>query len=65
MCVLYTCGTHYHYSFFLKHACAAFLSGGVIYIIVDVSSPITVGNFAFLFNCTLVGRTLDSMTVPT
>ena len=25
----------------------------------------TVGNFAFLFNCTLVGRTSDSMTVPT
>ena len=23
--------------------------------------PITVGNFAFLFNCTLVGRTSDSM----
>ena len=28
-------------------------------------SPITVGNFIFLFNCTLVGRTSDSMTVPT
>ena len=29
-------------------------------------NPITVGNyFAFLFNCTPVGRTLDSMTVPT
>ena len=28
-------------------------------------SPITVGNFAFLFNCTPVGQTSDSMTVPT
>ena len=28
-------------------------------------NPITVGNFAFIFNCTLVGRTSDSMTVPT
>ena len=28
-------------------------------------NPITVGNFAFLFNCTPVGRTSDSMTVPT
>ena len=27
-----------------------------------VVNPITVGNFAFLFNCTLVGRTSDSMT---
>ena len=27
--------------------------------------PITVGNFAFLFNCTPVGRTSDSVTVPT
>ena len=26
---------------------------------------IMVGNFAFLFNCTPVGRTSDSMTVPT
>ena len=26
-----------------------------------VVNPITVGNFAFLFNCTPVGRTLDSM----
>ena len=26
---------------------------------------ITVGNFAFLFNCTPVGRTLDSIMVPT
>ena len=25
----------------------------------------TVGQFAFLFNCTLVGRTSDSMMVPT
>ena len=25
--------------------------------------PITVGNFAFLFNCTLVGLTSDSLTV--
>ena len=27
--------------------------------------PITVDNFAFLFNCTLAGRTSDSKTVPT
>ena len=30
-----------------------------------VVNPITVGNFAFFFNCTLVGRTSDSMMVPT
>ena len=30
-----------------------------------VVGPITVGNFAFLFNCTLVGWTSDSMMVPT
>ena len=30
-----------------------------------VVNPITVGNFAFLFNCTLVGRTSDSLMVPT
>ena len=30
-----------------------------------VVNPITVGNCAFLFNCTPVGRTSDSMTVPT
>ena len=30
-----------------------------------VINPITVGNFAFLFNCTPVGRTLHSMTVWT
>ena len=30
-----------------------------------VVNPITVGNFVFLFNCTLVGRTSDSMMVPT
>ena len=30
-----------------------------------VVNPITVGNFAFLFNCTPVGRTSDSMKVPT
>ena len=29
-----------------------------------VVNPITVGNFTFLFNCTPVGRTLDSMMVP-
>ena len=29
-----------------------------------VVNPITVGNFAFLFNCTQVGRTSDSMMVP-
>ena len=28
-------------------------------------NPIRVGNFAFLFNCTPVGRTSDSMTVRT
>ena len=30
-----------------------------------VVNPITVGNFAFLFYCTPVGRTSDSMMVPT
>ena len=30
-----------------------------------VVNPITVGNFAFLFNCTLVGLTSDSMMVQT
>ena len=30
-----------------------------------VVNPITVGNFAFLFNCTPVGRTSDSMVVLT
>ena len=30
-----------------------------------VVNPITFGNFAFLFNCTPVGRTSDSMTVST
>ena len=30
-----------------------------------VVNPITVGNFAFLFNCTPFGRTTDSMMVPT
>ena len=30
-----------------------------------VVNPIAVGNFAFLFNCTLVGWTSDSMTAPT
>ena len=30
-----------------------------------VVNPITVGNFAFLFNCTRVGGTSDSMMVPT
>ena len=30
-----------------------------------VVDPITVAKFAFLFNCTPVGRTSDSMTVPT
>ena len=30
-----------------------------------VVNPITVGNYAFLFNCMLVGRTSDSMMVPT
>ena len=28
-------------------------------------NPISVSNFAFLFNCMLVGQTSDSMTVPT
>ena len=28
-------------------------------------NPITDGNFAFLFNCTLVDWTSDSMTTPT
>ena len=30
-----------------------------------VVNPITVGNFAFLLNCTPVSRTSDSLTVPT
>ena len=30
-----------------------------------VVNPITVGNFSFLFNCTPVGQTSDSMMVPT
>ena len=30
-----------------------------------VVNPITVGNFAFLFNCKQVGWTSDSMMVPT
>ena len=30
-----------------------------------VANPITVGNFAFLFICTPVGPTLDSLMVPT
>ena len=30
-----------------------------------VVNPILVGNFAFLFNCTWAGRTLDILTVPT
>ena len=30
-----------------------------------VVNPITVGNFAFLFNCMPMGRTSDSMMVPT
>ena len=30
-----------------------------------VFNPITLGNFAFLFDCTLLGRTSESMTVPT
>ena len=30
-----------------------------------VVNPITIGNFAFPFNCMPVGRTSDSMTVPT
>ena len=30
-----------------------------------VVNPITVGNFAFLFNCTPMGRTSDSMMVLT
>ena len=30
-----------------------------------VVNPIDVGNFAFLFNCTPMGQTSDSMMVPT
>ena len=30
-----------------------------------VVGPVTVGGFAFLFNCTPVGRTSDSVVVPT
>ena len=29
-----------------------------------VGNPTMAGNFDFLFNCTRVGRTSDSMTVP-
>ena len=29
-----------------------------------VVNPVTVGNFAFFFNCMPVGRTSDSRTVP-
>ena len=28
-----------------------------------VVNPISIGNFAYLFNCTLVGQTSDSMVV--
>ena len=46
-----------------------FIIGYNIYVLQQtaclVANPITVGNFAFLFNCRLVGRTSDSMTVPT
>ena len=31
----------------------------------SVVNQIMVGNFAFLFNCMLVGQTSDSTTVPT
>ena len=34
-------------------------------IVCLVVNPITVGNFAFLFNCTQVGPTSDSMMVQT
>ena len=30
-----------------------------------VVNPVTVGSFVFLFHCTRVGRTSDSMMVPT
>ena len=30
-----------------------------------VVNPITVGNFAYLYKCMMVGWTLDSLTVPT
>ena len=30
-----------------------------------LANPIMVGNFALLINCTTMGRTSDSMTVPT
>ena len=43
--------------------------GYIIYVLQQIAclvvNPITVGNFACLFNGTLVGRTSDSMTVPT
>ena len=42
---------------------------GYIYVLQQtaclVVNPITVGNFALPFNCTPVGRTSDSITVPT
>ena len=34
-------------------------------LVINPITPITVGIFAFLFNCTPVGRTSDSMTVST
>ena len=36
-----------------------------IYTACLVVNTVTVGNFAFLFNCTPVGQTSDSMAVPT
>ena len=36
-----------------------------IYTACLVVNTITVGNFAFLFNCSPVGQTSDSMAVPT
>ena len=36
-----------------------------INVLQQTVNPITVGNFAFLFNCSKVGQTSDSIMVPT
>ena len=49
-------------SHYKKNGYIIYVSQHTACMVVD---PITVGNFAFLFNCTLVGRTSDYMTFPT
>ena len=46
-------------------ASKAVRSGSIMIFRTLVRVRNTVGNFAFLFNCTPVGRTSDSMMVPT